>query len=498
MGNCESCLKCCIFCGPLLAPLGALSCLPCFLYCSCLNPWNGCRLCGTKPFRISEYVLKSGYENVRAAFEANFHRGLERGAQLVVWENGEKKVDLAGITLPESKVQRPYDGDSLHIVWSSGKNIEAIAMCILVDRGLLKYEAKVSEYWPEFGQFGKEDIRVETVLRHDSGLHGLSRILKHDETLESIGKVIEESALLCNSRVYHAYTRGLILNQICIRVDPHRRTMGQLLKEEVFEKIGLKDSVFFGKNSEDLAKRVYPLTERSALYDISQVYCPTCMRHDMPWTNTSKGERDSLLYVAKNSKHIRDSLVFNEKLYINMKAEQGYAVDPNNDLECSSAWMVGNARVLAKCAALLSQGGTLNGVQIVKRSTVEQALSSPQIAKDISFGCNTVFTKGGYNIVGLYDKLEDLPERKTYGWGGFNGSLFYFDYPGGKAFGYNCTANHRPVPWDIKGAEIVRQLGYEKFLHPEGPANYRVAGTPTDTVSIPAGGSENNSSSVRS
>ena len=32
-------------------------------------------------------------------------------------------------------------------------------MGMLFDRGLFKYDDKVSKYWPEFGQEGKENIR---------------------------------------------------------------------------------------------------------------------------------------------------------------------------------------------------------------------------------------------------------------------------------------------------------------------------------------------------
>jgi CubicO group peptidase (beta-lactamase class C family) len=43
-----------------------------------------------------------------------------------------------------------YNSDSLQIVYSSGKNVEAIAVAMLVDRKLLDYDQKISYYWPEF------------------------------------------------------------------------------------------------------------------------------------------------------------------------------------------------------------------------------------------------------------------------------------------------------------------------------------------------------------
>ena len=55
-------------------------------------------------------------------------------------------------------------------MFSSGKSIAAIVTALMVDRGLLDYDEKVSTYWPEFAQNGKEDVKICDVLRHESGL----------------------------------------------------------------------------------------------------------------------------------------------------------------------------------------------------------------------------------------------------------------------------------------------------------------------------------------
>ena len=43
-------------------------------------------------------------------------------------------------------------------------------MGMLYDKGLFKFEDKITKYWPEFGQNGKEELRICDVLRHESGL----------------------------------------------------------------------------------------------------------------------------------------------------------------------------------------------------------------------------------------------------------------------------------------------------------------------------------------
>ena len=54
-----------------------------------------------------------------------------------------------------------YDGDTLQTVWSSTKNLAALGMAMMVDRGLLQYGDKITKYWPEYdkGQMGKSEVR---------------------------------------------------------------------------------------------------------------------------------------------------------------------------------------------------------------------------------------------------------------------------------------------------------------------------------------------------
>ena len=39
-----------------------------------------------------------------------------------------------------------------------------------MEKGLLKYEEKVSTYWPEFSSNGKEDITIGMLMSHQAGI----------------------------------------------------------------------------------------------------------------------------------------------------------------------------------------------------------------------------------------------------------------------------------------------------------------------------------------
>ena len=84
--------------------------------------------------------VKGGWEDLRAAFENNFGHNKEVYAQLAVYQEGELVVDLHGSST--SAASLGYTGDTLQNIFSSGKNFEAVAIMMLVDRGVLQYEDK--------------------------------------------------------------------------------------------------------------------------------------------------------------------------------------------------------------------------------------------------------------------------------------------------------------------------------------------------------------------
>ena len=113
-----------------------------------------CRKCGT---------IERGYERVRDGF-AEGAKDDEGGGQLCVYRHGKKVVDLS--TGTDTKADRPYTGDLLTVIMSCTKGVTATAAHMLVMRGKLDPEARVTKYWPEFGAAGKEDMRVYHLFAH--------------------------------------------------------------------------------------------------------------------------------------------------------------------------------------------------------------------------------------------------------------------------------------------------------------------------------------------
>src|SRR5688572_18006233 len=113
--------------------------------------------------------VSTGFEAVRDAFAENFARRHELGGACCVYRAGEKVVDLwAGSRNRETG--EPWEENTMVLVYSATKGLAAMTLAIAHSRGWLDYDERVSSYWPEFAQQGKEAITVRQLLAHQAGL----------------------------------------------------------------------------------------------------------------------------------------------------------------------------------------------------------------------------------------------------------------------------------------------------------------------------------------
>src|SRR6185503_13924529 len=110
-----------------------------------------------------------GFEAVRSAFERNFREGKELGAACAVYYKGELVVDLWG-GVRDLATNAPWEADTMVPVMSTTKGFSSMAVALAHSRGLIDYDEKVTTYWPEFGQNGKENVTVRQLLGYQAGL----------------------------------------------------------------------------------------------------------------------------------------------------------------------------------------------------------------------------------------------------------------------------------------------------------------------------------------
>lgn len=127
--------------------------------------------------------VASGYEPVRHAFERNFSLRGELGAACAIFRAGRKVVDLWG-GFQEERRTRPWQHDTLLLVYSLTKGMTALAAAVAVSKGLFDYDARVADLWPEFAAAGKQAVTVRQLLSEQAGLSAIDVKL----TLEDLGR----------------------------------------------------------------------------------------------------------------------------------------------------------------------------------------------------------------------------------------------------------------------------------------------------------------------
>ena len=167
--------------------------------------------------------VATGFEPVAEAFLANWSEFDEIGAGFSLRLEGETVVDIhAGWA--DRKKTRDWEADTLVPVYSTGKAIAALVMAKLVDRGLLDYEARVADYWPEFAAGGKSSVTVAQALSHQAGLCGISEEMDAGDWFDAAlieDRLARQAPLwpLGTGSGYHPVTFGFIADALARRTD---------------------------------------------------------------------------------------------------------------------------------------------------------------------------------------------------------------------------------------------------------------------------------------
>lgn len=187
--------------------------------------------------------VNRGFEAVRDAFAENFARHLELGGACCAYRHGEKIVDLWG-GIRNRYTGEPWEQDTMVLVNSTTKGLSAMTMAIAHSRRWLDYDARVSRYWPEFAQNGKDTVTVRELLGHQAGLFVLDepidRALVADPDRLATVLARQTPAWPPGTRqAYHAITLGFYESELLRRIDPAHRTVGQFFQDEVASPLGL-------------------------------------------------------------------------------------------------------------------------------------------------------------------------------------------------------------------------------------------------------------------
>jgi len=381
------------------------------------------------PFQ-AQGAVAPGFESVKSLFEREMRTLAEENAQLCVYHRGEKVVDLWGSVVADST----FTADSLVDVFSSGKSLEAIAVASLVSRGLLGYDDRITQHWPEFGAAGKASVTVADLMRHEAGLANFSTSLALEDLFtdrlkqNAIGRIIEGhppdfGPRDGERRQYHALTRGWIVNELLRRVDPAGRTIGEYLREEISGP--LQADVVVGVREEEMP-RVSRVTILGFGYQLLQSLVPRFLGrrivHNAIQIFGRLLELVPLVIRGRRARHAPPFAGVPGMGFVNHPAFlRG---------ETPSANANGSARGLAKVAAMMSARGKLQGREFLSDAAWRAAHANP-LKATMGGLLITRFTQGGVDSFEpcgpdstRFERDFNAGREGFYGWMGFGGSIF--------------------------------------------------------------------------
>ncbi|HAN17486.1 MAG TPA: EstA family serine hydrolase [Bacteroidales bacterium] len=352
---------------------------------------------------IHGYVAP-GFEDVKEEFIQNFIKRGENGAAFSVYYKGEKVVDLWG-GYKDALTKEPWEENTKVIVFSTTKGLAAMCLAMAHSNGWLDYDEKVSTYWPEFAQNGKENITVRQLLAHEAGLCLVDEIFTISDLkdFDKIANIMARQKPLWEPGQRHGYhlsTMGMYMNELMRRVDPGHRSIGVFFSEEIAGPlnlnfyIGLPDSI----PGEHIAKVLLPSIGQF-VFNMNKI--PVKMRKSLR-------NRKSVLAQSFNVP---------EKFYPN--DETTYRV------EMPSGNGIGDARSIAKVYSVFASGAKeLHVSDETFAELTNKAQVPPAGAFDEIMGVDTYFSVG---FIKPGPNFEYGSSYKAFGTPGAGGSFGFAD-----------------------------------------------------------------------
>jgi CubicO group peptidase (beta-lactamase class C family) len=392
---------------------------------------------------ISEGICDPRFHLVQDEFETNFARRGEVGASVCVQVDGQTVVDLWGGLVDRNN--KPWQRDTLVVVYSSTKGAVALCTHVLASRGLLAIHAPVARYWPEFAQNGKENIPVRFLLDHQAGLPVIRRPLRPGELYDwqAMVAALEEETPWWPPGArqgYHAATFGHLLGELVRRISG--RSLEEFFREEISGPLGL--DFHLGLPEED-ENRVAPIIRPDPL-----------PAGEVPWNFLTAAKRDPAsiqALIIKNTGRFPGD----------QDSRQSHAA------VLPSQGGIGNARSLAGLYAPLALGGGQGAMRLLDADT----LTGMQEVSSAS-ACDAVLLVGLRFSLGFMKSSDNrsaapggrdslLLSPAAFGHAGMGGSLGFADPAARLSFGYAMNKQGRGVLLNDRGQALVdavyRSLG---------------------------------------
>lgn len=359
------------------------------------------------------------FDRLKELLSSTLDSGDDVGASVSVTIDGETVVDIWGGHADAEKTT-PWEADTITNVWSTTKTMTFLSALILADRGELDFDEKVATYWPEFAQNGKEAIEVRHLMSHTSGVAGWDQPVVVEDLYDW-----EKSTSMLAAQApwwepgtqsgYHALCQGHLVGEVIRRISG--RMLGTFFAEEVAGPLGADFHIGL---------------DPSEFHRVSNVLPPPPVEMD-PATLDPDGPMI--------------------KAFTGPPVDASWAWTPGwRQADIGAANGHGNARSVARCQAIVANGGQVDGKQFIKPETIDLIFQEQAYGTDLVLGLPVRFGMG-YALPS--EAAPYLPDRKICYWGGWGGSSIIVDTDKNMTFAYMMNRMADGLLGDFRGQNLI-------------------------------------------
>lgn len=331
--------------------------------------------------------------------------GWHSGSQLAVFGHDDLLVDLR-LGAASATQQR--------LLWfSASKPLTAVAILMLVERGMLNLDEPLGTYWPAFGANGKERVTCRHVLLHQGGFPVFPRDFDWDHIddwpLVSAATAGIQAEWVPGTDIgYHPLTFGFALGEVIRLVDG--RMPREFLHDELFLPLSM-----------DASLGVHSASEQEA------IVLPEA-KSEATWQDPEGAERRTSQIVDR----FRRPSTLRAQL--------------------PAANVIGTAEALARFYAMLLCGGRFGGHTILGANTIREAtrVHAATVTDRVS-GMPSSFGLGF--LVG--GPFEPYCREGVYGHSGQQCAIAYADPSTGLAVAYVTNGLQDPLTVQLRWEELV-------------------------------------------
>jgi len=358
------------------------------------------------------------FDAVREAFEANFEQRGDVGASVAVTLEGEFVVDLWG-GHRDASGEAPWQEDTIVNVWSTTKTMAAMCALVLADRGEVDFDAKVSTYWPEFAQNGKENVTVGHFMSHSAGLSGMDEKMGAPEIYDW-DKVVNALAAQApwwepgTASGYHALTQGHLIGEIVRRVSG--KSLGTFFADEIAGPLHADFHIGVAESDFDRIGQLIPPTEGPG----------------------GLGDPDSI----------------GARTFANPAINAHAAATAEwRKAEIPAANGHGNARGVVRAQTPMANGGSAFGVEILSKQGAARVFEEQTNGTDLVMNVPLRFGLG----YGLTQPAMPMgPNEHIAYWGGWGGSSIVIDQDAHLCVSYVMNKMDPDLLGDVRGFSLLQ------------------------------------------